>query len=130
MSEDEARKLKPGDKIEAIVSGEYRDAIVIEVREVHDGWVMVYDSSGRGRWARSRHPRIVIDCRRAGLARNGREFPELEKQLSEVQPLGTTSTKVIEENIEPNVFADWLEEQGHDEAAKALRKRFPISKRQ
>ena len=59
--------------------------------------------------------------RRIGLSATGRPFPKVRRFARDMKLVGGP------QSVTANVFADFLEDRGHVEAAELLRKEFPIS---
>lgn len=108
MTRDEALKLKDGDYVEALISGRWRLARVEYGR--HDGGLFIAG---------------MADClyaRRVGKTAAGRRFPRVMVWITDI--------RATEYRPEPaNVFADFLDDAGHHEAAALLREAFPLGDR-
>lgn len=111
MTDEEAAKLQSGDRV--WITGQMGSqpkkalAVVVSVRLLTDPYIV----AGR---------KVEIKARRLGKNSQGNR-----------NPCSSRPTKWVElaEKYDPttaNVFADFLEEYGHLDAAELLRKHFPI----
>jgi uncharacterized protein (TIGR02996 family) len=96
MTDEEARKLRPGDEVVVAVSGRPRIAEVVDLSLLaRDPWVRTRLPGGRV--LADRDPfELLLWCRRP--------------------------TNVLT----ANVYADFLDDHGHHEAAALLRQAFPL----
>ena len=102
MTHEEARKLKPGDRVEILYKGEWLRATVLKVDR---SWAIF-------------GARPAVSCQPSGLTPKGRGRRPVARWPEEVRP--------PRDPVSANVFSDWLDDHGFVEAADALRKAFPI----
>jgi hypothetical protein len=107
MTEEEAAKLKEGDIVEIRIGGKIvRAKVEAEV----SWWCNAY---------RGRKP-IHIRVSRCGKTTVGGKYPSLLRDIKEITRFVSRPSETA------NVFADFLEENGHVEAADLLRREFPL----
>ncbi len=108
MTEEEARRLKVGDVVEAKLSGQW-----VKVRVAQEMWE---SSMPRGKW-----DRFKIRVRRIGLTPDDRPHGAHSKRIDDVRPFADL------DHLPANVYADWLEDHGERRAAEKLREAFPLA---
>lgn len=124
MTEDEALKLKPGNRVE-MKSGKsgWRIATVVKVVL----WDQAGIDSAFRHWTNGPPAFIKVGSVRSVAVRSvclttaGRKSPVIYKNLLRLRPYNSPF-----DPITGNVFADWLEEHDFLDAANALRKAFPL----
>lgn len=117
MTEQECRRLRPGDLVEVRESGRAitRLARVVSLRTQS---VVV---------GLARRPKLGAVVALHERKANGRAFPHLFVPASRVsfveQVAASPDARLLA--TAAGIHADWLEEHGHGEAAAALRRAFP-----
>jgi hypothetical protein len=101
VTDDEALRLEPGDRLVGVISGRLA---VVEMVEVYP--------AGLGH---------NIVTRRTGKTAAGHKFPPVVRRSKFYQRLPQPDAPAF------HVAADWLDEQGFPEAAMALRRAFPLN---
>lgn len=107
MTRDEALKLKDGDAVLARYGSAWLPAIVRG-----EPWLDTYSQRAHGAWTWVARP---------GKSRNGKAYPEIMRHESGLRPAPPAGTA--------NVYADFLDDAGHHEAAALLREAFPLGDR-
>ena len=123
MTEAEALALKPGDRVFAVIgAGLYSGIGDVTGGKCQLRLVELVSKSQVG-------DRVCwLRLRRVGYDAKGRKFPVVERQPRRVLTPAEYKREFRQEpNLTPQVFADWLEEQGFIEASQALRARFPLA---
>jgi len=109
VTRGEALKLKNGDHVEALIGRHRRLARV--------------DMALAGREAgRPAELMDYIYVRQPGRTAAGRRYPWTARRLNDVRATGYRPEPA-------NIYADWLDDNGHPEAAAALREAFPLGDR-
>jgi uncharacterized protein (TIGR02996 family) len=117
MTEEEALRLKPGDTVLVKSRSGYRKAPIDQEQDEAIARLM---ASVFGQTAvREKRLVLYVAIRWPELRPNGRRFPP-QRRYSE-------ALRHAPEPIAANVYADFLEENGHPEAADLLRKHFPLA---
>ena len=109
MTCEEAAKLNVGD---LVLSRREGRSVLAEVVDVH---------IQRQRYA-CQYCLHRFATRRIGKSKADHDYPATVDDHRRFRPVSG-----FLDFVEGNIFADWLEGEGYDEAAAALRKRFPLS---
>jgi hypothetical protein len=104
MTEDEARQLKKGDRVMVHVAGKWRPEVVVRLEDT---------------WGASAGKYVAVRSRKPGRRPGG--------QLFKVNWYRSEEIRRAWDAVPANVYADFLEENGHPEAAALLRKHFPLA---
>lgn len=121
MTEQEALALRPGDRVEArYLPDEWALVRVVAVEVVTVEWLALHQRFlDRVRIGDLRY--VVV--RRDSLMRTAKgrplQYPMVNRAPRNLRP--------CPDPVAANVYSDWLWENGHYEAAAALRKRFPLA---
>lgn len=110
MTEEECVELRYGDIVWTIVSRSKVQAMVVKVC---DSQLFPY--------APHTYRRIVVGLRRMGRNSTGRGYPIIFREAREMTLVSRRDPTTA------NVFADFLDERGYNDAAAELRKEFPIT---
>lgn len=106
MTKKEALKLQVGERLEAFLGNEWVPVYTVP-----------YDDSYQPQEGYAVGT-VFVAFRRAGRTRSGSLYPWRQAPADCLRRPANP--------IPANVYADWLEENGYDEAGQELRKAFPL----
>ena len=109
MTIDDAKQLKEGDRVLTRTFSSSRRLATVEAIVVQ---IIVLEVHGM--------LRASVRMRKLGRTKSGNIMPVIERWHYDVQ------LKSKYDSTTANVFADYLDEWGYNEAAEFLRKKFPI----
>lgn len=115
MTDEASNNVKVGDLVLTKVGNKYRVMEVVNIVEP------TATNSYSAYSVRRFHGYIVGEKRADRL---GNPLMKLSRIAREIGP--TSEAECRKDPETANVFADWLEENGHTKASKALRERFPL----